>query len=136
MYTPREAASRAVEYIQRVAEKRVEVLERSGSHALWAEAFGTHPGIRLEVQNQNGTRWVEYIESACTRGAHAFDMEYLDALMENGWLVLHYPDSLINEEVGRLKAEELLALAMGSGMDRAEVWVYLYDTDGNETRIT
>lgn len=135
MYTPRATAQEAIKDVRRVADDRVEVLKKTGAHAVWAESEGTSPSIRLDIRHDNGTQWVEFIETSCTRGVHAFDIEYLNALREDGWVVLHYPVSQINEEFARLKAEELLGLALASGMDRAEVWVYLYDRDGNEVRV-
>ena len=135
MYSPREVAREAGRSVRKVAEERGIKLRRSGASALWAESTGTSPSIRLDVRHENGSRWSEFIESTCTRGAHAFDMTFVDALVEDGWVVLHYPAYQVNEEFARLKAEELLELGLASGMQKAEVWVYLYDRDGEEIRV-
>jgi hypothetical protein len=134
MYQPRLMAQAALETIGLVADERVDLLQDLGAKVRMAVAEGDSPGARLDVDYAD-TIWVEYIESACSRGAHAFDEEYLDDLIATGWIVLHYPDTLINERFARLKAEELLGLAFDAGMERAEVWVYLYDPQGRETRV-
>lgn len=135
MYQPRETARVAMEDIRRVANLRVGSLLRIGAWVRSAESGGTSPRIRLEVQYGGEGGWTEYIESACSRGAHAFDVEFLESLLSKGWVVLHYPNSLINEEFARLKAQELEGLAMDNGLPRPEVWVYLYDREGRENGV-
>jgi hypothetical protein len=134
MYQPREVAKAALETVKLVAEERTDLLRSMGAEVRMAVAEGTSPGARLDVDFE-GVTWAEYIESSCSRGAHAFDEEYLDDLISMGWVVLHYPDALINERFARLKAEELLGLALDAGVERAEVWVYLYDWHGPEVRV-
>jgi hypothetical protein len=135
MYQPTEVARIAMEDIRRVARNRISYLLGIGGQVRTAESGGTSPSIRLEVRYRDEEGWTEYIESSCRRGAHAFDREFLDSLVSQGWVVLHYPRSLINEEFGRLKAEELRDLAISSGLPRPEVWVYLYDWEGLESRV-
>ncbi len=135
MYQPTEVARIALEDIRRVASLRMRSLLDIGAQVRSAESGGTSPGIRLEVRYGSEGGWTEYIESACSRGVHAFDVEFLDSLLAEGWVVLHFPNSLINEEFGRLKAKELEDLAVGLGLPRPEVWVYLYDWKGQESRV-
>lgn len=135
MFTPREMAAAAEEDVNIVTDARAAMLRDMGFEVRLAGSGGTRPSMRLEVDQGDGTGWTEYVESACTRGAHAFDAEFLRSLRRNGWIVLHYPVALIDERFARLKAEELLFLALDSGMDHAEVWVYLYDRRGGEARV-
>jgi hypothetical protein len=136
MYSPQEAADIAFRDVQEVARKRVDVLLDMVDNIHVTESRGTRSRIRLEVPySARGEGWIEFVESSCSRGAASFDQDYINALRDTGWVVLHFPEALINERFAYDKALDVEERARRAGAPRPEVWVYLYDRRGQERRV-
>ncbi len=134
MYEEREVAPIAIEDIRRVANNRIQGLDGS-PHVNVEERLGTSPRIILSIMGDSGPAWKEFIESSLTRGAPAFDPDYIAALVSCGHIALHYPEVMFDDGFMEEKAEDLKREASKKGARTAEVHAFLYSVDGTERKV-
>lgn len=135
MYEQEELVPEVAQTVRRVVQNRLDQMGEEAGHVRILEHLDPEPRTVMTVEGRGAPARIEFFESVYTRGALAYDEEYVQALVACGRIVLHYPDELFDDGFMAQKAWAVISQAKERGADLPEVTAFLYSHDGEERKV-